>query len=272
MSAAASTGIFDGLWFGPAPRDEQAARAALREAREPLDVLRAAVDVCKLGDMTPRAVIIDMLQIIRDPAFTREAQDVVLAIARHDDLLDDRTTSYLASAGFDVVATFAGSATAMLAKAAVPLLFTVLEESAGDPELAPYAFSGLRALLGLDGSLSESSDIDELAEAAQARMHAVDAYYVLGGEPFSPASVAKSMTAHAMRALDAATPYTNVVEASRLSIWSGLRCPIYSAATIGQTDVRGLVEYATALAALPWRPGTKYFYGHDVDGGPGLRA
>lgn len=35
-------------------------------------------------------------------------------------------------------------------------------------------------------------------------------------------------------------------------------------------DAAAVEEYVAVVLALPWRDGVKYFYGHDVDGGPGL--
>lgn len=264
----------DPTWFGEPTGSLADARTRFEAADDVRERALAAVELCKLGDFSERAAIVKFVHECVDDAERIDAQLALLAVADDALLADPSTTAYLGGASFDVLFQFAGNGREMLARSAVPVLLMLLSELGELHEIRDYAFSSLDDLVGFDGTGISEDDftVEDVTAHASAVLAAVPATYVLDGKPFSPAGVAKSMTMWAMRAQQTGTRFSNLADAEVLSLWSGVRCPTIAAESIGEAEVDQLVRYASELAKLPWQPGVKYFYGHPVEGGPGLHA
>lgn len=259
------------FYLGP-PSDPDDLRSALRDpsADPATAALDDAIERCKRGDFTARPQLFRWLNEHPSHPEARRAQYAALAVTRNEDLLDASNMDYLWSADFEVMFSFAYSGIEMMAKAAVPLLLMVLAEDDFPHEFHDGAFDGLCELLGDEG-LSEDDDTEALAVVARERLASIDADYILRGEPAVPSWYGQRLTLIAQRSLNQGSPMTfGSVYAEPLSTWSGIECPNYDGQVLSAAQVESLVQYVLRLSNLAWRPGRKYFYGHDVEGGPGL--
>lgn len=264
----------DPTWFGAPLGSLDEARQQWTGAEGLRQRALAAIELCKLGDFSERSAIVEFVHACQDDAERIDAQLALLAVADDALLADPATTSYLAGASFDVLFQFAGNGMEMLARSAVPILLALLSELGELHEIRDYAFSSLDDLLAFDGTGISEDDftLEQVTAHASTVLGSVDAAYLLHGQPFLPASVAKAMTMWAMRAQQTGTRFSNLADAELLSLWSGVRCPTISAESIAGPQVEELVRYASSLAKLPWQPGVKYFYGHPVEGGASLHG
>ena len=58
--------------------------------------------------------------------------------------------------------------------------------------------------------------------------------------------------------------FKSAVDPTLLSVYSGIRCPIYYGDTISESVVKEVFEYVEKVASVEWIPGQKYFYGNLV--------
>lgn len=265
--------------FGPAAAaaDRPTLEAAWRDGGTAHDRVGAAIGLAKLGDFSTRDGLLDMLLAgVDDEGLAIDLQHLVVSIASEETVLDPRFVR-LASREVDTLLyLLAGSGASLLARAAVPIYLGLAQFLEGGPqEFLDAATDSGWALTGVyfddlddDGEVT----IQTWGTQAMAAVSSVDARYVAGGAPFHPASTAKDLTAFAMRSEKQGKPFVGRAVGERLATWSGIPCPVTESRVLTGDDVRRLVEYALTLSRLPWRPGVKDFYGHDVDGGLALHA
>ncbi len=88
-------------------------------------------------------------------------------------------------------------------------------------------------------------------------------YYYMG-KPVFPGDLTRSLMAKTAPLRVRHEKMELAIEPSLLSVWSGVKCPVYYGDVITDAKFGELLNYIEALAAMPWGRGTKYFYGHEV--------
>lgn len=131
----------------------------------------------------------------------------------------------------------------------------------------------LDSVADLSGVVLEAwdEDVDPVAWAAEVRtaVAAAGSAYVVDGRPLSPDGLLERALRATARDVANERPRGNPF-LDELRTWTGPLPPSPVDPTSTTAAHLAAVErYAEQVAALPWRPGTKYFYGHDVDGGRG---
>lgn len=219
----------------------------------------------------------DLVKILRDHHESDEhglldLQLLVLAIATNDTFADDNLLAYASSITDLPLFVFAGSGRFALAASSVPLYLALLQSFEDAPrDFWEQALMSVSDLTGVDDEqFDDEPTMDEIGGAVAAVLNEASAPYLFEGRAFHPAATAKTLTAFAMKAEKTGRTLTTVPESDQLAMWSGIPAPHYVDAPATEAVVREVVEYALTLSQLPWRDGVKYFYGHDVDGGPGL--
>ncbi|MDT9592377.1 hypothetical protein RDV89_04825 [Nocardioides zeae] len=118
----------------------------------------------------------------------------------------------------------------------------------------------------------EDVDPDAWAAEVRAAVAAAGTAYVFDGRPLAPDHLAGLAVDAAARRVAQGRP-GRPAYLEQLGTWTGLLPPSWPEGTAPTREHLGAVErYAEQVAALPWRAGSKYFHGHDVDGGPGLHG
>lgn len=232
-----------------------------------------------------------MAAALRDDLYDWRARDGARAVGPGDELLEVQHQSlvaclltatdaaspawsaYLGRDGGAVVETLAASGAQVLAASALDG-YLDLARDWWDDAPATWVRAAIDSVHALAGTWidewEEDADVDAWADEARAAVAAAGTPYVHRGRPLSAATVGRSAVAGVARAVASGRPAA-VVELEDLSTWSGAmapRLPRDRPATAA--DAAAVEEYVAVVLALPWRDGVKYFYGHDVDGGPGL--
>ncbi|WP_371029887.1 hypothetical protein [Pseudoclavibacter sp. JSM 162008] len=258
--------------FGPAPDATQleALHHAWADASSPSAKLETGLALAQLGDFTGRAELLDTYS--GDIAWLgREEKlrllDLILATATEYEATDD---CLFVLPDNDDGSVYAGSGRVLLARAATVRyveLARVFDEI-HDITFEVATDSGFD-LSGVEFDLyDEDSTVDAWAGEMTAALADVPATYVFRGAEFTPQIFLDEFLEGVDRAA-AGGPVLIRPNAELLATCSGLAHPTIGS-TVGPDDVAAFTEYAERLLALPWRAGVKYFYGHDVDGGPGL--
>ncbi|SEF12146.1 Immunity protein 47 [Arthrobacter alpinus] len=269
--------LFDGVWFGPpkALSEKDAVHARFHEEGRVSfhGVLRGCIEFCKMGDFSKRQLVFDTLQSTSDSFEALDALAAGAAVGRERDFKKDRFWSFTTHAADEVHERLAGLGTVMLARHIAPECLRMLKDESTPRERWGRAYASLDSLLDLEsGSVTAQSSYDEIGDAVFAVLDGLKPKYIINGKRFEAAGTMNVMIASAERALESGEPFSNRDAASCLSIWTGDLCPVFTDHHLTAADVQGLADYVSRISQLDWKPGHKYFYGHDVEGGPGLRS
>lgn len=256
------------------PAERDALRDTWHSVGPLAERLNAGVALCTLGDFGPRDELFaamvsgDVSDDLRIPL-----QRVVLSIATAEHAGSDELAAYEERVADWEQVQLAGSGLELLARDAIPLYLGIAIRF---DEVRLDAFvMALESGFDLTGvrfdEFDEDASVAEWGSEMRAKAHSVDARYILRGEPFHPGVIMDELTDHIARSSQTSRS-TGLALFDQLAIWSGVPRPVLPQAQPSATDVATATEYVSALAELPWRPGVKYFYGHDVDGGTGLHA
>ena len=263
--------------FGPAP-DAAQLDALLRDwadATSPATKIALGVGLAQLGDFTVRAELLDTYSGDTS-SLEREEKlqllDLLIATATEREAADDRLFVLPDHDDGSIYLRLAGSGRSLLARAAT---VRYVELARVFDEIHDITFelatdSGFD-LSGVEFDLyDEVSTVDAWEREMATALADVAASYVFRGAAFTPQIVIDDLLEGVDRAA-AGGPVLFRPDAELLATWTGLEHPTIGP-TIGPDDVAAFAEYADRLLALPWRAGIKYFFGHDVDGGPGLHG
>lgn len=264
--------------FGVAgsPDQLQSLRHAWAEATTESSRLAAGLELVKLGDFSPRPGLLELLVASSGGTTLQRLEHyqlrrVILAIATERDAVVERLLDVPVFEGDSSIFVMAGTADLVLARADAPMYV----QMAHDLEVLHDIHFELATVGGyvLSGAEFDLYDDETTVVSWSVRVHEalakVDAPYVWSGAPFTPFPLIDELLSEVQRT--AATGRVRVrTAAEKLFAWSGVPHPPADTA-VGPNTVADFEEYARRLRALPWRPGVKYFYGHDVDGGAGLR-
>jgi len=246
-----------------------------------LDRLRAGLELVKAGRLEVAAGLRDELyagagDLARaDDPLEMDHQSLVTCLLTADDVASPAWAAYLRRSGASVLEMLACSGSQVLAAAALDGYLEMALEWWDD---APATFvraavDSVRNLSGLHlDEWDEDVDLQAWADGARAAVAASGSAYVLDGRPVSAATVGRSAVEWTQRAVERnrPAPWSDV---QVLSTWSGVMGPVTPLdRPATAADVRAVATYVEQVLALPWRDGVKYFYGHDVDGGPGLHG
>ena len=263
--------------FGPAPDAAQleALHRDWADAASPAMKLATGLGLAQLGDFTVRAELLetysgDTSSLEREQRL--QLLDLLIATATEREATDDRLFVLLDHDDGSSYLRLAGSGRRLLARAAT---FRYVELARVFDEIHDITFelatdSGFD-LSGVEFDLyDEDSTVDAWEREMTLASADVAASYVFRGAAFTPQIVIDELLEGVDRAA-AGGPVLIRPDAELLATWTGLERPTIGT-TIGPGDVAAFAEYAERLLALPWRAGVKYFFGHDVDGGPGLHC
>lgn len=259
---------------GPVPpSSSRAALAATWSSGVPIaDRLAAGKALCMLGDFSPRdQLFAAMIEDEVPDGVRNQLQHLVLSIATADQTASGALERYSQHIGDPAFTLLAASGRALLARHTVPL-FVGIARAFEDTRTVTF---GLAVDSGYDLSgvrfdeCDDDATVEAWGDAVREVTEALTAPYILRGAPADPRVVfdeAIESLAYVAR-VGGSTPFPRF---GVFATWSGVPYPSLPASNPTADDVERAAEYCATLARLPWRPGVKYFYGHDVDGGPGL--
>lgn len=245
------------------------------------DRLRAGLELVKAGRLEVAAPLRDELyagagDLARsDDPIELDHQSLVTCLLTADEAGSPRWRSYLGRSGGTVVEMLACSGSSVLAASALDG-YLELALAWWDDAPATFLRAAIDSVVALSGvdveEWDEDVDRQAWADRARAAVAASSSAYVVDGRPLSAAAVGRAAVEWTERAVARNRPAPRA-DLQLLSTWSGVMGPVAPLGRPATTaDVQAVSAYVEHVLALPWRDGVKYFYSHDVDGGPGLHG
>lgn len=261
--------------YGPAPAPGPHLHEAWERAATPVDRLRAGLALCQSGDLTVAPDLAADLYAGTSGSgvLAFQHQHLVLCLLTAEQAAGADWRAWCDGGADGDLVWFLASSGVHTAVASMLEWHLALAERWRDDAPFDWYEAVLDSTIALSGVEIEAwdEDVDPVAWAAEVRdaVAAAGTPYVADGRPLSPDGLLERALGAAARNVAGnrwGNPYL-----SQLHTWTGLLPPSpQDAARVTRADLVAVEGYAERVAALPWRHGTKYFYGHDVDGGPGL--
>ncbi|QWT22180.1 hypothetical protein KPL74_09245 [Bacillus sp. NP157] len=245
-----------GMWFGP--RD-----ATLLEALTSDPATARLCEICeefKNGNFSARSDLLLIASVGETDMIRRQATRLYAYTCGHDNVAEFGTL-FVTDDEVDL-AMSAKVSVDVLSPLIIPYLFKVVEQWKHDEEITFSCLSSIDQLFpfGYDG---ESVDMDSLA--ARLDNFASDllpgAFY-FAGEPAHPGALCRELISDAAEARVEGIPFAGVAGPMTLAVWSGIECPVWYGDIVDDAAMARVFAYVEMLAAMPWNPGSKYFYGH----------
>lgn len=262
--------ILRGIWDAPllsAEALEQARSQVLLAPKAGSDersTLLACGELMKSGDFSVKPILIKLMNEARDPEVQMASVRVFASVCNHKDLQNADNFSFLEQAEEDLAHTFIADSIFMLSYEVLPYLFMLLDEW-DDTNLEDFVRNSL-------DYITDYSDVmDYYASAEEIHEHVEDLLaqsfaetYYFRTLPFSPAPLAKRITAFAQHSLGNNVPLSLYIQPRMLSIVSGRLCPLGHDDIVNEASMRELFRYIEGLIEFPWVEGAKYYYGHRI--------
>lgn len=269
--------IFGRDGFGPAPAPSPELRAAWESAATPLARLRTGLALCQAGDLSPTPALAADLYVGTSGSggLAVQHQHLVVCLLNTELATSEGWTSWCDRVDGDQLLDLAHSASFALTPA---MLEWYLRTAAQWRDDAPFdwfeaVIDSIVELTGLElEAWDEDLDLDDVATQARSIVADAGAPYLRLGRPLTPDTALERAVAAVARSVNDGR-VGRPAYLTDLATWTGMAPPRWPEDSApSATDLAAVEAYAEQVAALRWRPGTKYFYGHDVDGGPGLGA
>jgi hypothetical protein len=185
-------------------------------------------------------------------------------VCSHDQV-SQLDTALAAAADPDETNTAVSSLGKTLSAKAIPLLWRFRKEEELPLDFDGYFHTALTTILPLDQVNEYTFDDHGAEEACLAAARKLDpAQYYFRGEPVFVGDFTKKVITQAVIANKEKSTLKLSFEPTLLSNFSGIACPIRYGVAVTDDLFRRLLEYTKLLAAMDWRKGMKYYYGHPV--------
>ncbi|WP_431091292.1 Imm47 family immunity protein [Paenibacillus sp. 8b26] len=254
------------IWFGKAPSvDSSVIKQNILKAQTERDVIFNLIELFKLGDLTQKTLLIQLMNQTKDEAVLNLCIRVFCSISTHDDLRDSNNLIFLGEATEDAVNTFASAAITSLSLDVVPYLLSLLDDWDEINETSTIIRDSIDFFINFENQLGDEATVDEIGEyyLNYTKDCDTDKYYFDQKLSF-PGDLAKKLIERIMIAANHELPLQMELIPSLLSIWSGEKVPGDYNTVINSTNYKDFINYIEGLSKKNWEKGQKYFYGHTL--------
>jgi hypothetical protein len=151
-----------------------------------------------------------------------------------------------------------------LSLAAIPILLDWRDEYE-DPDVDEYVVQALETVFPVRGIDEFSIGEVDTRELYGEAMTSLDrSQYYFRGKPIFLGDVTKDLLTCCAVAYKEKENCVLYMQPQILSNFSGIRCPAEHGQPISDDDMGRIVGYVKTIAAMSWKHGSKYFFGHEV--------
>ncbi|MBS2967916.1 hypothetical protein J9317_03890 [Metabacillus sp. KIGAM252] len=259
--------VLNSIWYGEqsTSRDINSLKNTLPQITNEIECMIIIAELLKLGDFESKQLLIDLLNTAKDEEVLNFCIKLFCSVSSHKDLLNSENLLFLSNVSEKNADTFASSAVYTLSYHVIPYLLALLEEWE-DTSVEETIRNSLDIMLDYTDEIGEDATVEEIGELYYNTIKSINRdkyYYYL--KPVFPGDLARNLVEKSIISLRSESPLNTHVIPSLLSIWSGLRCPVYYSLVINDAKYKELINYVKTLSNLEWETGEKYFYGNKIN-------
>ncbi|TQR19174.1 Imm47 family immunity protein [Psychrobacillus vulpis] len=253
--------LMNSIWFGEKSTLSQSEiKENILKAVTETEVLFNLIELYKIGDITQKPLLIQLMNQTKDEAVLNLCIRVFLAVATHDDLRDSNNLRFLSEGTEETINTFASAAITSLSLHTIPYLLALLEEWDEISDTALIIKDSIGFFINLEEQNGEEATVDEIGDFyfKYCDENDTESYYFQQNLAF-PGYLAKKIIQRVMIAANNEEPLSMELIPSLLSIWTGEKVPGEYNTIISGGNYQGFIDYINGLSTKNWEKGKKIF-------------
>ncbi len=152
-----------------------------------------------------------------------------------------------------------------LSPAAIPFLWQIRDDF-DDSELDPFVAMALETILGAGEEEADVSDPDTRRSLETAASTLDKGQYYYRGTAVFPGEMAKELISSAAVSRTEKRKIALVYQGDLLASFSGVEPPVARGQVVDDQGLQAVLAYVKEIAAMSWKRGWKYYFGHPVGG------